>query len=495
MNIDFSSQQRRRAKPCAVRGLRRIEALEKRELLTTAHLPSLFGSGPGDWGMLTYRGSFETDDPVDSYFVDLRAGDVLNVTADQIDGGAAPDELILTDHANRTLIHTNAPIPALPSESPLLAGSDVGLAYVITGVGQYKIEAKTTQVGERGSYSINFQVFRPTLEQQAVGTRQVLYLDFDGARLNPFETFKDGTDRAVDLSPFASYLEDFGLVDRNTPLAERERIEDLLIDKIVASVTENLYTDILAAGVNRPSQTNRDGAFSLSIVDSRDGIDRWGEPHVSRVIVGGGNSETGVIGDIAESVDVGNMVTDETAIVQVESKTHLINGPLAFAINPNLPDQVAAKIDLISEYIGNIVAHEAGHLFGLYHMANNEQHVLMDRALTAFLGEDKVYGTQDDFDLDIGFDLFLTSESEFFSTFISGGRANNADWLSFALSTGKVNYGDVNDDGVVDARDLNVLGTNWDQRVAPDTRGDLNGDGLVNAIDLNQIGLGWPRPR
>ena len=495
MNLfSFSSLTGRPRSGCVRQGFQ-FETLEKRELLTTAYLPSLFGSAPGYWNELTYRGAFEAGDADDNYFVNLQAGDVFNVTVDQLNG-AKPSALVFSDASDRVLMHTNGPIPALPDRSPLSAGSDIGLAYLITTAGLYEIEARSADRGAHGHYTIHFQVFRPALEQQSTGAKQVLFLDFDGARLNPFKTFGDGTDENVGLSPFSSYLEDFGLVDRNSSLVQRVQMENRLIDRIVETVRENLYFDIVRTGMNQPVSTLSPGGggFDLSIVDSRDGTDLWGRPNVTRVVVGGGNSETGIIGDIAESVDVGNMVTEETALVQVESKTHLINGPLEFLINERLSNQMAAKINLIGTFIGNVISHEAGHLFGLYHTDSaNDQHVLMDRALTQFLGDDQVYGTGDDVDLDFGLDTFLASESELLATFIDDGRANNADWLSFALSTGRVNYGDVDGDGIVDARDLNVVGKFWDKQVAPSTRGDLNGDGFVDAIDLNQIGLGWTR--
>ena len=53
--------------------------------------------------------------------------------------------------------------------------------------------------------------------------------------------------------------------------------------------------------------------------------------------------------------------------------------------------------------------------------------------------------------------------------------------------------GDANLDGVVNAADLNVVGTNWlsNSNVNPWTHGDSNADGSTNASDLNLLGISW----
>ena len=51
--------------------------------------------------------------------------------------------------------------------------------------------------------------------------------------------------------------------------------------------------------------------------------------------------------------------------------------------------------------------------------------------------------------------------------------------------------GDANEDGWVNAKDLNILALNWQKKVEPFTGADFNGDGLVNAVDLNILALGW----
>ena len=472
-----------------------VEKLEHRTLLATTTLPATFGSGPNQWDSLVYHQSFQPTAPVDTFLMDLRAGDVLNVTADRT-SGAPPEELLLRNASGTVLMHTVDTIPALPKRSPVLPGLDVGLAYVVTTAGTYQVESRT-RGGSSGQYDIRFQVFRPALEQQPVGTRQILFVDFDGARLNPFAMFGDGFDQTISISPLEDYLDDFGMVSEDASVARRQQVAEQFIDKIMATVRENLYLDIAQRGVNRvrPGRGSQ-GAFDLTIVDSRDGTDVWGQAHVSRVIVGGGSSETGFIYDVAESVDVGNMVTRETALVQLETKTHLINSELALPINPDVPNQNAVELDLIATYLGNVISHEAGHLFGLFHSEDgNDRVTLTDVAFSRFLGKDGQFGTSDDLDLDFGVDDFQVRNNEFFSTFTRGGYAPSLDWLSFTLATGTVVRGDANGDGNVNAKDVNVIGLHWHQAVLPNKDGDLNGDGLVNVRDLNELGLSWSSRR
>ena len=54
--------------------------------------------------------------------------------------------------------------------------------------------------------------------------------------------------------------------------------------------------------------------------------------------------------------------------------------------------------------------------------------------------------------------------------------------------------GDANLDGHVNAQDLNIVGTNWEQSGAFGWRdGDFNNDGRVDALDLNALGENWQR--
>lgn len=51
--------------------------------------------------------------------------------------------------------------------------------------------------------------------------------------------------------------------------------------------------------------------------------------------------------------------------------------------------------------------------------------------------------------------------------------------------------GDANEDGVVNAQDLNAVGINWQMGNKMWSDGDFTGEGLVNAADLNVLALNW----
>ena len=51
--------------------------------------------------------------------------------------------------------------------------------------------------------------------------------------------------------------------------------------------------------------------------------------------------------------------------------------------------------------------------------------------------------------------------------------------------------GDANEDGRVDAADLNIVGLNWQEAGKMRSEGDFTGDGIVNAADLNVLGINW----
>ncbi len=73
---------------------------------------------------------------------------------------------------------------------------------------------------------------------------------------------------------------------------------------------------------------------------------------------------------------------------------------------------------------------------------------------------------------------------------------DNQLWYSWAskLTGLELGPGDTNLDGIVNAIDLNNLGSNWQRSDALSIAdGDLDGDGLVSATDLNEIGSNWLR--
>jgi len=344
---------------------------------------------PGSQGDYSFRVDIVEFD-VDYYRFRAKKGDVLGVT---VFGGAAveflaPDRSLLIGSAqDLTFIH--------PPSSPLPGGGDASASYVLERSGTHWLGVRTT-----GDYRAELRGFRPLGDSQDRGT-QILFLDFDGASLDPGIFFGGPFGFEVPLSPLSSYLPAWGL----GPGAE-----DAVIDAIVASVEENLDHDIDRFGLN--------DEFDIEIRNSRDHPDPWGQPHVSRIIVGGGIEELGIetIG-IAQSIDVGNFETQETAVTLLDILSGTGPFPLPELDLNNIPRAPGVSIvQLIGVTVGGITAHEGGHFFANWHTDQfNDQPNIQDQGgnlpVTIIgIGDDGVFGTADDVDVDFGDDVFVPGE-------------------------------------------------------------------------------------
>ena len=155
--------------------------------------------------------------------------------------------------------------------------------------------------------------------------------------------------------------------------------------------------------------------FRVRILNSRDNRDVFGQDNVSRVIVGGTINESGIptIG-IAQSIDPGNYGTEETALVLLD----VLSDPSVEFGDPSLNTYMTPasdRVTFVGRAIGNIVAHEAGHFFGDWHVDQfNDQANLMDQGgnfpLMFAVGPDGVGGTADDTDVDFGEDALNPNE-------------------------------------------------------------------------------------
>jgi len=238
-----------------------------------------------------------------------------------------------------------------------------------------------------GAYRVLVEGYRPPLERQRPVQR--LFLDFDGERLNTGVFGGRGVTRP---SPLRRFLPRWGLSDGD---------HGALVDRIVATVRESLRRDLAASGLN--------DRFRIRITNSRDHRDRWGAANVSRIVVGGTIQQSGIptIG-IAQSIDPGNFDQEETALVLLDLLSRR-RGP-DFSLNTYFRPR-SDKVRFVGQAIGNITAHEAGHLFGDWHVdPDNARANLMDSGGNApvlfGVGPDGVGGTADDRDVDYGPDRF-----------------------------------------------------------------------------------------
>ncbi len=196
------------------------------------------------------------------------------------------------------------------------------------------------------SYSLRMQALRSTFEPEAVGTKQILFVDFDGAiiRGEPF-----GGPSTVRVPSLQQTLSTRGFLPSDT---------NPLIDGILAELSAK-FRNLQVFGQNGyyPS-TGFPGHFDLEIRNSRDHADPWGLPNVSRLIVGGDTASTGIGGvlGIAESVDVGNFRREETALVGI--------GEIHTALAGVVQAPAVSRVQVLAKATAMVAAHEAGTFLG-----------------------------------------------------------------------------------------------------------------------------------
>jgi Ca2+-binding RTX toxin-like protein len=382
------------------------------------------GSGAGSEGAYSLTIEVRPND-VDFYSLDLEAGDIVGVNL----GGFGAQRTALINPALNNPVAGTVLISSeidgsanSPDESSLPGGADASFAYVINTPGRHVLSVSRGV----GPYQAELRVFRPILEQQPAFTRQVLFLDFDGATLDTSIFERSGRPNST-LSPLSAFLPRWGLGAAD---------EDAVIDAIIATVAENFAQDVsgvLGRGLNGDFLiTGQAGDFQIEILNSRDHADPFGfYPNVSRVIVGGTIEEAfGPEGEfligVAETIDVGNFDMSETALALLDalsepeglySLNHLPRGP------------GVSMIELIGPAIGNVVSHEAGHFFGNWHTFTPDGRDIMGPAPFLFAGADGLYGTDDDLDVDFGEDPYL-----FFEGY--AGVEDTLNTIAFGLSTG-----------------------------------------------------------
>jgi hypothetical protein len=320
----------------------------------------------------------------DFYAVDLAAGDVLGASV-----SGTGTALAVRDEAGRTVMLSDQDASFIYAPAaPLPGGGNAVADHVAARAGRYTLEV----LGGAGLYDVTLEIYRPGTETLAAGTVQTIFLDFDGARVN---TAIWGGPGVREISPLAGFIGRWGLTAAQ---------ENAVINQTIAAVRENIRADALASGTNP--------RFALRILNSRDDADPFGQPNVHRIIVGGTIAESGIstIG-IAQFIDPGNYATDDSALVLLDT----LSNPTGVASLNTYITPASEKIKFIGRALGNVISHEAGHLYGNFH-TNNADAVpnLMDAGGNFpglfGVGPDGIGGTADDVDYDFGEDTFQPSE-------------------------------------------------------------------------------------
>ncbi len=310
-----------------------------------------------------------------------------------------------------------------PFSSPLRHLGDSGIDHVAGVTGTYALAVTQSF----GPYRGELRIARPGRESAAGSDTQIIHLDFDGDTIDPniFDPFFAPEER--ELSALSTFLADWDLEASD---------EDAVIDAVIAKVNAELRDHLRMQGTygDRDS-TGAAGEFDIEITNSRDHGDMWGEPNVSRVIVGGTIDELQIptVG-IASSIDPGNLYARDQAVVLLDLLSG--NPEEVGDVSLNIYDfaEPLTKVDVVGHGVGVIVAHEVGHFVGNWHTeTGNESFQIMDSGGdlpgTLGVGPDFIFGTDDDVAVHFGTDVFNTFEGFF-------GDEDTEARTGFAMATG-----------------------------------------------------------
>jgi len=246
------------------------------------------GTGPGQQDTIDVRGSmsftsgqqipqgFSID--VDTFAVDLKAGDILDIATQ---GSAGPFSVFFDNGQLWFGVDDNQAI-FYPDDSPLQNAGTAVFAQVIPEDGRYFISVapNTTE----GNYTIGLRVYRPVIESTPIGTKQILFVDFDGA-VYPRSVFADGT--GIPLPGVVRVPSTQDTLNLLGVQVTNERVLNDLIDGVIAEAIRGFE----ALGVNGTNghydTTGNPGDFGITVLNSRDHADPGFHPLVSRVILGG----------------------------------------------------------------------------------------------------------------------------------------------------------------------------------------------------------------
>lgn len=358
-----------------------------------------------------------TPNDIDSYRLEVKKGDIIGIA---VKGSGIDTVIGIYDAAGNAIISNDdhsGVSSFYPSSSPFPSPTSTensALTWVANKNGVFFAMVKGFDNTVVGDYTLEIHSTRPFLEMQPSGTKQIIFLDFDGATINAQNLFAQGNASAT-LSPFVDFLNAWGL----TVSEERQ-----VVDAIIATIQQDL---------NKLGSLNSN--FGFEIKNSYDHPDEFGMPHVSRVIIGGTIQQLGfmTIG-IASSVDPGNFETKDTAVVLLDLLSAKSSD--ANSINSLKLKAGFSKAQAVAYVIGKITSHEIGHYLGNWHTDNkNSSACIMDQGgdlLNSIgIGKDKTLGSADDKNVDLASDSYLENEG------IAIGIERTNIRAAYALSVGK----------------------------------------------------------
>jgi PKD repeat protein len=396
---------------------------------------------------VTVDGSISPGSDVDFYRFFANEGDIIglvvttNRAPDDVNPDVGLDPLAAicdltgdpylendNDFGYSQILPPESPFPRVETPLNPMYRWDSSLTFVIPATGDYLIRVRSFAASRRGDYQLKVVARRPSFESQAVGATQIIFLDFDGVEnFNAAATFGEGLFQ-TSLSPLDRFLPRWGL-----SYEDENAVEDAILERF-----QYHFDQLRSSSLNGDRDSDDiDGHFDYEIRNSRDNPDPWGQPNVSRVIIGGTVSELGILTlGISEWIDPGNFSREDSAVVLLD----LISDADTTYIDSVNSIQLAGgvtKAEAVGWTIGTIAAHEAGHFLGLWHTDNTDDILcLIDQGgdgvwQEAGTGPDGILGTADDQLLELVPDAYDPNELVATGTEFTNVRT------AFALSTGK----------------------------------------------------------
>lgn len=346
-------------------------------------------------GNLSFRANsgspaFTTD--IDTYQVELRQGDILDIS---VSGSGGSIDVLYGDGSFWFATDTNQ-AAFYPTSSPLQVEGNVVAAQVVPEDGTYFIQTSTQNLNS--AYTMGLRVYRPAAESLPIGQSQKIFLDFRAQSL----TANDFPDSDLDAFPGRVRLRSFGdtLADLdpafvNTTGGPNNTVIDGIINRTISEV-ERHFRQIAIEGNNGDfASTGIPGEFGVEIFNSRDHLEVKDDPNALRVTVAGTGADLPPIGR-SQTIDIGNFERNERVYITLDSiydETTII----PIASNESFGNAFAT-------HLGSIISHEVGHAIGLRHTdPNNAVGSIIDqggtliRTLQSFgVGVDGIFGTADD---------------------------------------------------------------------------------------------------
>jgi hypothetical protein len=377
------------------------------------------GTGPGKQQTVDVSGSLPITNfdgnsgglsaDIDTFSFELRAGDILDLATQGSAGGirvrnAAGSMITASDGP----ILSRAPLQSLPLLEPApITLLNANTSVVIPSDGMYYVTVAPQATDVSGNYKLGLRVYRPTSEKLPIGDTQILYLDFAGDLIDNNIFNQELIDANPGL-PAGGVTFVRSLAD-SLPILGLELGDTVAENRIIDSVMSEMvriYEDLAVTGGNGDieSPTAQPGDYGIRILNSRDhaGTVSFNDPRVSRLLIGGTGLDLGIPGvyGIAQSVDIGNFDLNELGVFALDAFAEE-----AIALRDD--GRIApgrSMVDFIGKFLGNVAAHEAGHIFGMIHTNNvNSIETISDAggsplsiAYLQSLGNDGIFGTRDD---------------------------------------------------------------------------------------------------